>query len=112
MRFVVVLLVLFGGFIGFGAYQQQQLKAAQQRRAATLQDSLRRADSLQRAAEVAAAETAAERAARASVSSRPSRSQMVMSGDPIAPSDAAKPLTLPARERKVVHRKPGPTNRH
>ncbi len=104
MRFVVALLVLFAGLIGYGAYQQRQITIAREERAAALQDSLRRADSLQRVAEAEAAEAQvlANRRAAALAAQEKFRNRA---------ADRPPPVRLKRAPTRVYVMKPGPTNR-
>ncbi len=104
MRFVVALLALFAGFIGYGAHQQRQITLAREKRAAALQDSLRRADSLQRVAEAEAAEAQvlANRRAAARAAQERFRDRK---------ADRPAPVRLKREKPRVYVMKPIQTNR-
>ena len=104
MRIILALLVLFAGFVGYGAYRERQITVAREERAAALRDSLRRADSLQRVAEAEAAEARvlAERRAAALAAQERFRNRA---------SDRPPPVKLTRPKPKFYVMKPGPTNR-
>jgi Tfp pilus assembly protein PilN len=104
MRLLLALLVLFGGFVGYGAYRQRQVTIAREERAAALRDSLRRADSVQRVAEAQAAEAqvlANRRAATLAAQERFRNRQ----------ADRPAPVRLKRAPTRVYVMKPAPTNR-
>ncbi len=70
MRFLVALVFLFAGFVGYGAYRQRQARLEQLARVASLQDSLRRADSLQRQADSVRRQAQADSAYTAQLAAR------------------------------------------
>lgn len=108
MRFLLALLLLFAGFVGYGAYRQRQITVAREERAAALQDSLQRADSLQHVAQAEAAAARERAARRAAVEAARAAAQQYARYE----SDAPKPLKLAKPQRRVVIiDKPIPTNR-
>jgi cytoskeletal protein RodZ len=100
MRYLVVIAVLIVGLIGINSFRQRQARVAEEKRVTAVQDSVRsdsarqaqtaepidyRAESRQRTADAVAAQAAARR--------------------------AAAPVASTTRNRTVVERAPGATNR-
>lgn len=99
MRYLVALLVLFAGIVGYGAHRQSQARLAQLSRVTALQDSLLREDSLALYGGVDSI-TAAQMAKRRTVPQQYRRL-----GRP-------EPIKVLRPRPTYVEMKPGATNRH